>query len=410
MTAGTAGWNGANDLEFVPVTKSQVENMLNLPENAMEWVHLDNISPDGVQFPFDTVCLPALCPLNPSESIYFNGKGPFPLDLLAATYILLTRWEEWTRPNLDHMGRHREDASLCARQGFRDRPVLDEWAMVLRSWLKTKNPRWVPKLPKPRLWISHDIDHLLYYKNPWRIVRGFVRDTVRQKSLYSAFSNAKKGMLALVDPQKDPCLTAISDLMDMDEALGERGTFFFMSAKTGKFDEGYDLNSTIGIRLITTIKTRGFEIGWHPGYLAAENDNIFTDELVAIRKNTGQTLVGVRHHYLRWRAGTSWKRMSDHGIPFDASLGYSGCLGFRASTAHFYPAYDLIGDAPLSLEVRPLIIMDGPLFSNLSIAVTIQKQIKRRCDVVNGCLSVLVHNYTIMINPEYRITFLNGIL
>lgn len=409
LTAGTAGWESGDDIEFMPVTKLQVDSMLNLPDGAMPWVPLIDLSPDATQFPFDTTCLPALCASNAKVNSRFAGTGPFPLDLVAATFILLTRWEEWTRPNLDDMGRHREDASLCARQGFRDRPVLDEWAVVLRSWLKTKNPGWEPQLPKPRLWISHDIDHLLYYKNPWRLVRGFMRDAIRQKSLHTAFSNAKKGILALVDPQKDPCVTAISDLMDMDEALGELGTFFFMSAKAGKFDEGYDLASEVGQSLVTSIKARGFEIGWHPGYYAAENDQLFIEELASIRKTTGQAAVGVRHHFLRWRAGTSWRRMSDQGIPFDASVGYSGCLGFRASTAHFYPAYDLIGDAPLSLEVRPLIIMDGPLFSDSSMAIKTIKTLKQRCDAVNGCFSVLVHNYTMMIIPEARYTMLVGI-
>lgn len=408
LTAGTSGWGFDAGIDFLAVTKLQVESMLDQPAGNMPWVPLNEISPNAIKLPFDTNRLPALCPLDSEKNSSFSGAGPFPLDLVAATFILLTRWEEWTRPSLDEMGRHREDASLCARQGFRDRPVLDEWAVVLRSWLKMKNPGWECRLPKPRLWISHDVDHLLYYKNPWRLFRGLMRDTIRQKSLHTASNNLKNGFLALVDPQKDPCVTAIYNLMDMDEVLGEKGTFFFMSAKAGKFDEGYDLGSQIGQSLLSSIKSRGFEIGWHPGYSAAENDELFMQELASIRKTTAQAVPGVRHHFLRWRAGISWKRMSEQGIPFDASVGYSGCLGFRSSTAHFYPAYDLIGDSPLSLEVRPLIIMDGPLFSDPAIATETVRILKQRCNAVNGCLSLLIHNYTIAINPSVRNTIISS--
>jgi hypothetical protein len=406
LTAGTAEWENGNNIEFTAVTKMQVDCMLNLPDKAMPWVPLTNVTPYATKFHFDTDCLPALCLSSSKVDPYFAGIGPFPLDLVAATFILLTRWEEWARPNLDHMGCYREDASLCARQGFRDRPVLDEWAVVLRSWLETKNYCWKAKLSKHRVWMSHDIDHLLYYKNPWRLVRGFIRDAIRQKSLYIAVCNAKKGISAIVDPQKDPCMTAIVDLMNMDDALGERGTFFFMSAKASKFDEGYDLASEPGRSIVESIMRRGFEIGWHPSYFAAENDELFAAELASILRVTDQASVGVRHHFLRWQAGTSWKRMSDHGIPFDASVGYNGCLGFRASTAHFYPAYDLFGDAPLSLEVRPLIVMDGPLFSDSSTAIKAVKTLMRRCEIVNGCFSVLIHNYTMMLNPKTRDTIL----
>jgi hypothetical protein len=368
----------------------------------MPWIPLTEITPISAKIHFDTNSLPALCISNSEVHLRFFDIGPFPLDLVAATFILLTRWEEWKRPDLDHMGCHREDSSLCVRQGFRDRPVLDEWAVVLRLWLEKKNNGWKPKISKPCVWISHDIDHLLYYKNAWRIVRGFIRDAIYKKNLYHAFGNAKKGISAIVDRKKDPCIGAIFDLMDMEDKLNERSTFFFMSANASKFDEGYDIASEPGRSMVASIRERGFEIGWHPSFFAAENDEVFEAELASIRSATNQFSIGVRHHFLRWQAGTSWKRMSDHGILFDATVGYNGCIGFRSSTAHFYPAYDLLKDAPLSLEVRPLIVMDGPLFRNSANPIKAISKLRQRCEAVNGCFSIVIHNYTMMINPKAR--------
>lgn len=401
FTAGSAEWFDDSVIVFKPITENQVDAMLNLSEGMLPWIKLKNVLPSVyTKIDIDTDCLPALCATSTSAKLSYAGKGEYPLDLVAATFILLTRWEEWARPDLDNMGRHREDATLCARQNFRDRPVLDEWAMMLRPWLTKYKPSWQPVLPEPNIWISHDIDHMHYYNSFSRVARGFMRELIKQGSPKSAIKSIHDGIASLIDPSNDPCARAIDHLMDLDELLGASGTFFFMSAEPSKYDEGYDISAGFTKKVIERVRERGHEIAWHPGYLAAENNDVFALELARLRRSANLTSVGLRHHYLRWRAGRSWRCMVNNGISYDSSIAYSGCLGFRASTSHYYPAYDLEADVPLALEVRPLVIMDGPLLTNAFMAAKNIRKLMRRCFAVNGCFSILIHNYTLVIHRD----------
>ena len=131
LTAGSAGWVGDPAITFRAIEVTDVERMLNAAPGGMEWMPLVGVSPTDWESPLDVEDLPAICRLDSLPGNY-SGTTPFPLDLVAGAFILLTRWEEWTRAAPDQLGRHDEGASIAARQGFCDRPVLDEWALVLR--------------------------------------------------------------------------------------------------------------------------------------------------------------------------------------------------------------------------------------------------------------------------------------
>jgi hypothetical protein len=147
------------------------------------------------------------------------------------------------------------------------------------------------------------------------------------------------------------------------------------------------------------IQRRGHRLGWHPGYAAAEDDAVFAREFARLARALETPRFGARHHFLRWRAGSSWRRLAATGIPYDASVGYNYCLGFRASTARAYPAFDLDANAPLALEVQPLIAMDGPLQRGALPVADALALMARRCIAVRGTLTVLIHNYSLMQAP-----------
>lgn len=382
--------------------------MFGLASGTLPWVPLKDFFPTGHVHHLDTDKLPAVCCVSTTLQ-YYDGSGPFGIDLVAATFLLLTRWEEWKWPNLDEFGCHREDASLAAKQGFRDRPILDEWATVLRAWLKQKKPDWQEVMPTYAVEFSHDIDVLRYYKHPGRIIRGVLRKAMKERMGIGSLKGMSEGVTALLNPGRDPCSTAFEALMSFSEGMGTRSTFFFMSSSPGKFDDGYSIESRDFMNIRDQILSRGHQLGWHPGFEAAEDEQIFVSELMRIKRVIPEADFGVRHHFLRWRAGYSWKRLASFDISYDASVGYNYCLGFRASTSHRYMAYDLIADKPLPLEVRPLIVMDGPLQgAHTSIEKTIGL-FARRCQAVNGRLTILIHNYTLMSAPNLLISIANGL-
>ncbi len=408
LVAGSADWDGPPAVTFRAIDLSEVERMLDAAPGAMAWMPLAAVSPAGWNAPLDTDRLPSLCCANPVSTAY-DATTPFPLDLVAGAFLLLTRWEEWTRPAPDAFGCHKEDASIAVRQGFRDRPILDEWALVLRAWLIRARPGWSATVPAHCVEFSHDIDVLRYYHRPVQIARAFGRKLLKERLGVASFSAVSEGAAALLDSGRDPCVIAFDTLMDFSERRGTRSTFFFMASRPGKFDDGYAVDSKLFTSLRDRIRDRGHHLGWHPGYDAAQDDSVFAEELERFTRATGASHFGVRHHFLRWRAGYSWKRLAAHGIAFDASVGYNYCAGFRASTARPYAAFDLESDQPLQLEVRPLIAMDGPLQRDASPVGQNVALLKKRCAAVGGCLTMLVHNYSLMNNPTLLASIVEGL-
>lgn len=408
LTAGSANWDAAVAITFKAIKPIEIEQMLDAPCKTMPWIPLEHVSPLGWRSPLDTHSLPAICHVA-STAIAYEGRTPFPLDLVAATFIQLTRWEEWSRPDLDQFGCHKEDSSVAARQGFRDRPVLDEWALVLRAWLKKEHSSWHELMRPYRVDFSHDIDILRYYKNPLWIARRCARNFLKEKCGLASLNVIPEGIAALLNPARDPCVMAFNTLMDFSESLNTRSTFFFMAAMPGRFDDGYAVDSVFFKSLGDRIRSRGHRIGWHPSFEAAERDSIFDEELARLSQAIDSSTFGVRHHFLRWRAGYTWKRLALKGIPFDASIGYNYHLGFRASTSQSFEAYDLIADSALDLEIQPLIVMDGPLQRD---PISIKENVAlfaRRCAAVHGCLTILVHNYSLMNNQTLLTAIAEGL-
>ena len=398
MVAGSSKWEGNPAIVFPAVSIKQVEAELDLRPGELPWIKLSTVLPRGTVLNFDTDSFPAICRMHMEMPSCYNGQGIFPLDLPAAVFLGLTRWEEWKRPVLDAFGCHDEQATQCARQKYLDRPVLDEWAMVVRKWIEMKDPSWQAVLPVPRIWISHDIDNVRYFKNLFRIIKGFAKGIIHQRSISLAFKYFLMGLRAVRHSENDPFYKGIRDLMDLDEFLGLKGTFFFMTARDSELDDGYDMHHPTLFPLLKELRKRGHEIGWHVGYLASKYLDVFEKEknLFCILDSNGQS--GARHHYLAWRGPESWRRIANSGFGYDSSLGYNYIPGgFRCGTAYPYQAFDLQRDSVLPLIERPLIVMDGPVMlmarqKNLIEADEMISKLYNRTILSGGCFSILIHN------------------
>ncbi|GFO63831.1 polysaccharide deacetylase family protein [Geomonas paludis] len=397
LVAGCAGWQGEPVLTFAAITADQVQQELDLAPGELPWLELAALLPRGASLGLDTGHLPALCRIAPGAP-GCDGSATFPLDLPAALFMALTRWEEANRPVPDAFGCHDEQATQCYRQGFLDRPVLDEWALVLRSRVEAACPGWRALPPAASFWISHDIDVPWFYRDLSRVGRGVAKRLVRQRSPLGALGQLVCGLRSLRRPEHDPCYRGVLDLMDLDESLGQKGTFFFMTARPGGVDEGYDLAHPPLRRLLDQVRERGHEVGWHIGELASREPDVFQRERDRFFEICGAHPCGVRHHYLAWRGAHSWRRMADSGFSYDSSLGYNYRPGgFRCGTAHPFPVYDAAGERVMPLVERPLIVMDSPVMlaasqDSLPAQEEAITRIRRRCAATGGCFSILVHN------------------
>jgi hypothetical protein len=113
---------------------------------------------------------------------------------------------------------------------------------------------------------------------------------------------------------------------------------------------------------LARITGRGVELAIH-GIDAWRNADAGREERRQLTPVTGQTIVGVRMHWLYY-AADSPGRLEAAGFDYDSTCGYNDAVGYRAGTLQ---AFRPPGAATL-MEL-PLVIMDSALFSSARMAL-----------------------------------------
>jgi len=325
-----------------------------------------------------------------------DGTVVFYADILAATFFMLSRWEETVVPVRDQHDRFPATASVAYRHGFLDRPIVDEYALILQAWLKTLVPQWTPEPRSFSVRLSHDIDQVQRFPGTWQAVRTLGGDIIKRRSLAAAIDTARSYMACRGSHDRDPFIQAIFELAGLSERYGFTSSFYFMGAGRSDFDSGYDPASPAVRSCIDTLRNRGHEIGFHPGYYTFDKPDRFQQEKAAFDRVMNGERYGGRQHFLRFGTPVTWRCWEEAGMLYDSTMTYADHEGFRCGTCHPFRPFDIERDRELDVLEIPLIIMDGTLrqYRNLSPeqAENVILKLAERCKQVNGTFTLLWHN------------------
>jgi len=285
-------------------------------------------------------------------------------DLVASTYFLLTRYEEWIRRDVrDAHGRFPGKQSLPYRAGFIDRPVVDEYAALLRKWAREVGI----DIPEPKrqfsVLLTHDVDSTNMPRGPIQAARSLASGMLRRRPWPAAFQAAGASLGLCRDP-----LDNIDEVIALDEQLTKgpfpkacKSIYFFMAGGRTQFDRCCDVRSTRARRWIEKVKASGAQIGLHASYEAGEHPELVARERCVLEEAAGQPITMNRHHYLRWREPAHGHDLAKAGINWDSTLGYPDVAGFRLGACTPVPLFDPDKQCLIGIEEHPLIIMDRTL-------------------------------------------------
>lgn len=389
-------------------TEQQWLSLVNSTDNSINRVDAKSVIPAGIP-PFVDERIPILFPANeetlPAHLIEYDPEQhclTINFDIIAAAYIMLTRWEETVIQARDQHNRFPATASIAYRQGFLSRPIVDEYALILRQWLSVLLPELPLTTHKFQLQISHDIDHLGKSGNP-------VLDGVRMLKNYLLHWDKE---IFLDDARHiadghgiTPNNWAAEQLVKWAGELNYRPRFYFMTAAKSAYDEGYDLATAENLELLNTISKSGYEIGLHASYVTMQNLNLLKREKERLEDVLQSPVTSVRQHYLRIQTPETWRLWQNAGFLHDSSLGYSDAPGFRCGTCHPYKLFDVENDHELDVMEEPLIVMDTTLFSQMKYSQPEEEneilELAMRCKSVNGVFNLLWHN-TSLFHTRYH--------
>lgn len=335
--------------------------------------------------------------------VFFITNGDLPFDILAASFYLLSRYEEYLPHTKDQYGRYAHTNSIAYQFDFLKRPLVNEWMQAFTKMVKQKFPQLNVRddLADFRFIPTYDIDeaYKYHYQPLWKNVLGFFRDLLRgdfiavmeRGNVYSGNS-------------PDP-YNSFDWLDELHQSYHCQPIYFFLTLlKKGQYDKNL-LSGNKGIRLLYQRIAKQYTIGLHPSWQSGSESGLLQKERDVLVEMTGQPVLRSRNHYLRFTIPQTYRNLIRLGIQEEYSMAYGNVNGFRASYAKPFQWYDLENEQVTGLLVHPFCFMEACSFFNQGFsAIEAGEELQYFHDTVRsvgGELIILFHNHFLTTQPEW---------
>lgn len=328
-------------------------------------------------------------------------------DLPASAFFFMSRYEEICRRDLrDKHGRFPGKESLAYRNNLLCRPLVDEYGVLIRQWLRDTGkdiPEPEPKVAK--LWVTHDMDAPFFCRN----LRAVARETLRGKGLLYALK-------VFFGKTEDPYDT-FSWMFQAEETHLQKmpypwQTIYFVKAGGTHLHDRphYRLHSKCIKNLLRDIASHKVLWGLHGSYSAAETgasllEKKHLESFVKHKLDTGRNKVFLfRSHYLRSCEPEDFRKLEKIGITDDFTMGYADVAGFRLGTCRPVIWIDPSRGTLSKLVLHPLTVMDTSLHQKEYMYLS-EDNAKEYCAALfektrrfGGDICILWHNSTLVGN------------
>jgi len=351
------------------------------------------ISPDTLLFEKGT---------DPKEIIINDWKGlpvffptsknsDLPFDIFAASFFLVSRYEEYLDFQPDEHGRFQSSSSLAYRNGFLGIPVVDLWAREMRRALLNRFNNLAFKRNVYKALLTSDADQPFAYigKGLLRSIGGLFRD-IKNNS-----GNANERYRIMAKGEKDP-YEVFDYMIDTIEKNNVDVRFFFPVGDYSEYDKNPSWKNDEYRKLIRKI-ARKYKSGLHPSYHAAKSSSLINTETARLKTILKDDIISSRFHYIRMVMPQSYRDILAAGISEDYSMGYPDEPGFRAGIARPYHFFDVGLDQKTDLKIIPYQVMDVTLYDYKNLdpdnaREEILNMINETRKVGNSCLKARHHD------------------
>ncbi|MGM0531446.1 MAG: polysaccharide deacetylase family protein [Bacteroidota bacterium] len=319
-----------------------------------------------------------------------NDHSSIPFDLFAASFYLVSRYEEHLPFPSDEHGRFEAKQSLAYSSSFLQEPIVDQWAYILADVIKKHFPEFEYSSRTFKYIPTIDIDNAYAF-----LFKGISRTlgaTLRSIFNLNVQDNIRR--YQTLAGKKDPYDT-YDIFFDTHQKYGLKPIWFFLVGNSGKFDNNVSIDKTAYRKLIKNISERS-EIGIHPSYKAFRDQNLLQWEIEDLKNIINKEVIRSRQHYLRIQFNETYRNLINAGIQEDYTMGYSTDIGFRAGTCTPFHYYDLANEEETPLTVYPFQVMDITLNQhkkyNVSAAISVIEDLIEKIKNVNGTFITIWHN------------------
>lgn len=318
-------------------------------------------------------------------------RSDIPFDVFAASFYLVSRYEEYLPYKKDPYGRFSASESISFKLGFLHLPVVNIWSELLKELLSGKFPDMRFKIKKYRFIPTIDVDSAFAYKQ-----KGFIRSIagILNSLVQFDFKEISERLKVLFTFKKDPF-----DTFDLQFHLFKKyklhPIYFILFADYGKLDKNIRVFNPTFQSLIKSISDQA-DVGIHPSFASNENFRILEKETSRLSGVLNKEVKKSRQHFLKLSFPYTYRNLLSAGIAEDYTMGYASQIGFRAGICDPFNFYDLDLEYETQLRVYSFAVMEGTLkdYLNLSALDVINyvKPVIESVKKVNGTFICLWHN------------------
>ncbi|MEO6491163.1 MAG: polysaccharide deacetylase family protein [Ferruginibacter sp.] len=331
---------------------------------------------------------------NGYKAFFETLSADFPFDIFAASFYLVTRYEEYLPHKIDIYNRYAHENSLAYKEGFLNQPLVNIWLGDFARVIEKKFSGITFAFPAFSFLPTYDVDiaYSFKHKGLLRNLGGFIKNPSRDRlAVLSRF-------------KKDPF-----DSYDFMDDLHRRNKlapiYFFLVATSGSmYDKNISPYSNAMWQLIKQ-HSKKYAIGLHPSWRSNKNLSVLQKEKKVLEAAADTAVKDSRQHYIKFSMPSTFENLIEAGIRNDYSMGYGSINGFRASVASPFYWYNLRTEKITTLKIHPFCFMDANSFyeQKQDTAETYDELMYYldTCKKVNGTFISIFHNNFLGTDKEF---------
>ncbi|NQX76777.1 polysaccharide deacetylase family protein [Gilvibacter sp.] len=335
------------------------------------------------------------------QTVGFFATSPdssLPFDIFAASFYLLSRYEEYLPHVKDAMGRYPAAESLAATSNFLNQAVVDIWAHKFLEALRETYPEIKYQLPEFEIQNLIDVPQAFEYKSKGflRSFFGYFSDLFRFR--FRAIAHRTRVLLLL---SKDPHNT-FDWLAEVGKEHQVNYRCFFQVGDYSRDDYNISHHKKAYRRLIKSAADYA-PVGLRISHRALTDLKQLKEEKRRLEAITNRPVACSINASGVLNIPDILRALVDLEVDENYSMGYSDTPGFRAGTSRPFYFYDLDFEVQTPLRLVPYSIAQTALENLTTEEIeTLVKEYKSGLMNVGGSLVMLMRNDTFALSFDNR--------
>tara|TARA_R100000935_G_C2816494_1_gene157580 strand:+ start:164 stop:1459 length:1296 start_codon:yes stop_codon:yes gene_type:complete len=317
-----------------------------------------------------------------------SNSSALPFDIFAASFFMLSRYEEYLPHVKDESGRFMATESLAFKEGFLEQPIVDIWAYIFKDKLLETFPSM--NFPEKQITIHPVVTAAQPYayrqKGLFRSVVGYFNSLFRAK--FKSIINRTQVILGL---KRDP-LDSFKWIINIANRSNFTVTFFFLLGNALTFNESMNTHRQ-KFKLLIKYVADYHDVGLIFSFNALGKYRELKSEKQRLEAITNRSLNCSINAEFLVNLPDIYRHLVELEVHRDFTMVFRETVGFRAGTCTPFLFYDLDYEIKTPLVVHPAAMTTNAF--NKKYTSDIEKTINNiltSVNNVNGTFTMIFSN------------------